>query len=55
MDKAQRPTFLEDPGTGELIGRDSGCVRVYFGQAGCEPKVGLAQHGGPLVPTPGRL
>ena len=37
VDKAQRSTFLEDPGIGELICTDSGCVRVHFGQAGREP------------------
>ena len=43
--EAQRPTLLEDPGSGELVRSVSGGPRVQLGQASRDPKLGLAQHG----------
>ena len=43
--EAERPTLLEDPGRGELVGRGCGGSWVDGSEAGREPKVGLAEHG----------
>ena len=43
--EAQRPAPLEDPGRGELVGRGCGGSWVEVGEAGREPKIGLAEHG----------
>jgi len=44
VDKAHRPTRLEDPGGGQLVGRGRGGAGVQPGQAGGQPEVRLAQH-----------
>jgi hypothetical protein len=43
--EAQRPTLREDHGRGELVGRGCGGSRADVGEAGREPKIGLAEHG----------
>ena len=45
MDEAQRPARLEDPGGGQLVGRNRGGAAIYAGEPGGKPKVSLAQHG----------
>ena len=54
VDKAQRPTFLEDPGIGELIGKSAACYGVQFGQASRDPKRRPRPARRSRVPAPAR-